>query len=76
MRGNELFQTDVVEPFGTDKLKIFATNDKSIYNTALQFWDKPQGVLSSTDIEKLYKALKSSGNFQTGSMVVETIQPI
>jgi len=73
MIGNELFQTDVVKPFGKDKLKVFATNDKSIYNTALQFWDKPEGILSSTDIEKLYKALKSSGDFQTGLLTVETI---
>jgi len=74
MRGNELFQTDVKKPFGRDRLKVFATDDKSIYNRALQFWDKPQGVLSSTDIEKLYKALKSSGNFKTASMTIETIK--
>jgi len=74
MRGNELFQTDVKKPFGRDRLKVFATDDKSIYNRALQFWDKPQGVLSSTDMEKLYKALKSSGNFKTASMTIETIK--
>ena len=73
MRGNELFDMEVQKPFGTDRVKVFATNDQSIYNRALKFYDKPQGVLSNTEIEKIYKALKSSGDFKTANMSVETI---
>ena len=73
MKRDELFQTDVVEPFGTDKLKVFATDDSSIYNVALKFWDKPQGILSSTKIEQLYTALKDSEDFKTASIDVNTI---
>jgi len=39
----------------------------------LKFADRPQGILSSADIERLYKALKSSGKFRTANMSVETI---
>jgi len=75
MTDNELINMDVKGPnFGIDKIKVFATNDKSVYNTALEFYNKPEGVLSSTEIEKIYKALKSSGDFKTANMSVETIQ--
>ena len=73
MVGNELFQIEVQPPFGTDRLKVFRTSDKNIYNEALKFADRPQGILSSADIERLYKALKSSGKFRTANMSVETI---
>ncbi len=72
--GNELFRTVVQPPFGTDKIKIFATNDENIYKTALKFSNRPNGVLSTADIEEIYKVLKKSGNFRTANLTVETIK--
>ena len=73
MVGNRLFETEVQPPFGTDKIKIFATDDEKNYQTALKFSKKPNGVLSTRDIKEIYQSIKNSGNFRTANLTVETI---
>jgi len=73
MRGNKIVETEVIPPFGRDEVKIFATNDVNIYRVAKKFANKEQGVLSTPEIEEIYRALKKSGNFRTANLTVETI---
>lgn len=73
LRGNQLFQTEVQEPFGTDYLKVFTTNDSSIFNTVQNYSNRKHGVLSATDIEMIYKALSKTNNFRTAQAKVNTI---
>jgi len=71
--GNQLFRTEVQEPFGTDQLKVFTTNDSTIFKTVQQYSNRKDGILSSTDIEMIYKALTKSNNFRTAQAKVKTI---
>ena len=73
LRGNKLFQTTVQQPFGTDQLKVFTTNDNRVFNTVKNYSNRKNGILSSTDIEMIYKALVRSNNFRTAQAKVETI---
>ena len=73
LSGNRLFQTEVQKPFGTDLLKVFTTNDKTIFNTIKKYSNRKNGILSSTDIEMIYKALSKTNNFRTAQAKVQTI---
>ncbi len=73
LMGNQLFQTKVQKPFGTDRLKVFTTNDRTIFNTIQRYSNRKNGVLSSTDIEMIYKALTKTNNFRTAQAKVKTI---
>jgi len=73
LRGNQLFQTEVQKPFGTDQLKVFTTNNKSVFNTVQRYSNRKDGVLSATDIEMIYKALSKTNDFRTAQAKVETI---
>ena len=73
LHGNRLFTTEVQAPFGTDLLKVFTTNDKTIFNTVMKYSNRKDGILSATDIEMIYKALTKTNNFRTAQAKVETI---
>lgn len=73
LTGNRLFKTEVQAPFGTDLLKVFTTNDSSIFNTVMKYSNRKNGILSSTDIEMIYKALTKSNNFRTAQAKIQTI---
>lgn len=73
LSSNQLFKTEVQQPFGTDYLKVFTTNDNSIFNTVKNYSNRKDGVLSATDIEMIYKALTKTNNFRTAQAKVNTI---
>lgn len=74
LHGNKLFEMDVIKPFGTDKLKVFSTNNSTTYQRIYAYAGKQYGVLSTGDIEEIYKQLAKSRDFRTINVDVETIK--
>jgi len=66
---SQLIRAEVQPPFGKDRLKIFSTNNKKTY----KFVSNYKEVLSSGDIEMIYKALKKDKSLQTAYSEIETI---
>lgn len=72
LRSNRLFRTQVQKPFGTDELKVFTTNSVATFNTILKYSNRQDGILSSNDIEAIYKALAKDKTFRTAYAKVKT----
>jgi len=70
--GNTLFEMDVTEPFGIDKLKVFTTNNYEIYRKVYAYSGRNKGVLSTGDIEEIYRVLVKNRDFKTINIDVST----
>lgn len=72
-RRGRVIETQVKEPFGNDRVKIFATTNKDIVNMAETYFHRKGGILSGAMIEKLYNALKSDSHYRTANITLKTI---
>lgn len=70
--GNTLFEMNVTKPFGVDKLKVFTTNNYKIYRKIFAYSGRKKGVLSTGDIEEIYRVLVENKDFKTINIDVET----
>jgi len=71
---NKIVETNVTDPVGKDKVKVFTTTDKKLYNQISKFKNREQGVLKDKDVKQIYQALKQSGNFKTAYIEVTTVK--
>lgn len=70
----QIIQTEVQDPVGTDKVKVFAIADTTTYASIWKYKNKEAGVLSSADVETIYHALNKSKKFQSTLVEVKTIK--
>jgi len=68
-----LVQTEVSTPYGKDRVKVFTLENETLYASLLAYANRPNGVLSTADVENIYNIIKKDPHFQTASIEVETI---
>ena len=73
-QSSKIIKTEVQPPFGKDKIKIFTTTNREIYNIALGFSNRKYGLLSSSEIEIIYNSLAKDMDFRTANIEVKTIK--
>ena len=72
--GNSILKTRVQPPFGKDKLKVFTTNNRELFNRIKKYSDRSSGILSGNDIEQVYKILAQDRDFRSVKVEIETIE--
>ena len=69
----DFVKTQVTPPYGgIDRVKMFAFNNSTIYNKTLKYQNSNSGILSSTDVNALYKLLKKEKSLKGQGFIVRT----
>ena len=65
--------TEVTEPFGIDRVKIFTFNNQDIYNKAIKYQNQNSGILSTEDSDMLYELLSQEDSLKGQELTIRTI---
>jgi hypothetical protein len=71
---DKVVETNVSKPFGKDKVKVFTTTNKTLYQKIAKFKNNVKGLLKDKDVQEIYDALKQSGDFKAAYIEVSTVE--
>jgi hypothetical protein len=71
---NKVVEANVTEPFGKDKVKVFTTTDKTLYQKISKFKNNVDGLLKDKHVQEIYNAFKKSGDFKAAYTEVTTVK--
>ena len=64
--------TEVLEPYGTDRIKVFTYKNQKIFNQTLAYQNENKGVLSTVDVNFLYQLLSQDPSLQAQGFEIRT----
>lgn len=73
-RSKKIVETNVTEPFGKDKVKVFTTTNKKLYQEVAKFKNLDYGLLQDKNVQAIYDTLKNSGDFKAAYIEVTTVK--
>ncbi len=65
-------RTEVLKPYGIDRVKVFTYKNKNIFNKTLYYQKRNRGVLSSKDVNYLYELFSKEKTLKTQGFEIRT----
>jgi len=71
---DKIVETNVTEPFGKEKVKVFTTKNKALYQDIEKFKNNEHGLLKDKDVQNIYDTLNKSKDFKDAYIEVSTVK--
>jgi len=71
---NKIVKTNVTDPVGKEKVKVFTTTNKVLYQDIEKFKNNKDGLLVDKYIRNIYNALNKSKDFKAAYIEVKTVK--
>jgi len=65
-------RTEVLAPYGIDRVKVFTYNNPKIFQKTLKYQGKNRGILSSLEVEELYNLFSNEQSLKTQGFEIRT----